>query len=775
MSYTQIHAIIQKLNAVCQKSLQMAAASCLEIGCDTIELNHWLMQLLILPQSDMHLLLQHAGINISAWLADLSQHNKPFAKTASKAPILSSAVEELLRESYYIANLEYQTEEIRSGFLLFALLNSDYLLSLLSRLSHPLSQLPKEQLRAQFSLVTKDSSENKRMKAARITPSENQRSALTKFTHNLTELASAGKLDPVIGREHEIQQLIDILMRRRQNNPLLVGDPGVGKTALVEGLAQRIITGAVPTALRRASIHSVDIHLLQAGAHDSSELNNRIQQLLHEIQLADRPILLFIDEAHALLTSGPSELVHQIKPLLARGELRTIAATTWTEYRRYWERDQALNRRFQLIKVEEVTEEATIAILNALRPSLELHHRVQISDQAIPAAVQLSIRYLTDRQLPDKAINLLDTACARLALAQEEKMASPANAPGCSNEVDMHAIVEVIAHWTATPLSQIHGSELQTLLHLEQQMQQRIFGQSQALREWLRIIQLARTQLLDSQRPMGIVLLVGPSGVGKTTTAQTLADLLYGGAQQMTVINLAEYHEAHRVSQLIGSPPGYIGFGEAALLTEAVRRRPHHLIVLEEWEKAHAQVRAIFYQIFDKGWLYDSEGRITRFNNTLFIVTSTAAADLILRLCSNHENPDAEVLSQAIRGDLISVFDADFLSRVDIIPYYPLTTTALQQIVQQQLHILQKRVAQRYQIILSYRPHVVDFIVHACQDIRLGANRIMQMFNRKLLPLLAAECLAAAMKKPKITDMLLEVDVEKDEFLMTSYPPSAGI
>lgn len=767
MTYTQINGILNMLNATCQKSLQMANMACLTAGHEAVDISHWLLQLLLLPESDFYLLLQHAQINISELMIHISNYQAQFKKTTVKTPILSVSLKELLKESFCITKLEYHAEQIRSGFVLFTLLDSDHLFEELSKISRLFAQLRKEQLRAEFSTITSASCENEKSSWKPNVYLSKTPSALANFTDNLTQLAYEQKLDPVIGSDRNIRQLIDILMRRRQNNPILVGDPGVGKTAIVEGLAQRILANSVPTPLHHITIHRLDIPLLMAGVYDKGELALRLHELLQEIKAADPPIILFIDEAHALLSSGPKELIQTLKPLWARGELRTIAATTWAEYKQYWEGDAALNRRFQLIRVAEPDEQTTQSILLGLKPSLEQHHQVTIGENSIVAAVQLSRRYITDRQLPDKAINLLDTACARLALMQTENVADPNENEICDT-VDAGHIAAVIADWTSIPLSCMQDVQILSAVELEQQFQQHIIGQPYALQELARNIQIAHTRLANLERPAGVFLLVGPSGVGKTATAQMIAELLYGGVQNMTTIHLTEFHEAFRASQLLGSPPGYIGFGEGALLTDVVRRQPYSLILIDDWEKAHPQIQAIFLQIFDKGLLTDSRGQPVSFKNTLFILTSQVCSDLITRLCSNDENPKAEILLHAIHPELQSALDASFLGRVTIIPYYPLSTDALRQITILQLQKIQQQVAQQYQTALTYDEQVIDFILASCCQDSTGARRIIQLLSSKLLPMLAEEFLVKATEQKIITHLFIHADMEKGSLFLTS-------
>lgn len=859
MSTINLKALIQKLNPICQQSLEAAAGACLSASHYNVEIEHWLLKLLASTQNDIALILAHYAIDHDKLVQDLNKNLTHLKTGNAQAPALSQRLIELIREALVVANLEYGAEQIRSAFLLYALLNESGLNRLFSQLSSQFDHINLATLRTELPEIIANSVENAPATQAQtptVAGKGSKTPALDQYTIDLTRLARDGKIDPVIGREDEIRQVIDILTRRRQNNPILTGEPGVGKTAVVEGFALRVAQKQVPPALQQVSVHTLDLGLLQAGAGIKGEFENRLKSVIQEVKSSPHPIVLFIDEAHTLVgagaEAGQGDAANLLKPALARGELRTIAATTWAEYKKYFEQDAALTRRFQVVKVEEPTLEVAINMLRGLVAHLEQHHQVRVLDEAVVAAVRLSTRYIAQRQLPDKAISVLDTACARLAIResahapaledyqhkladltteiavlqreqvsgalhdarlqillatqtdcqqrlqelqtrwqQEKKCVSEvrkirtqleAMAPETSAAkiklqtklkklhaqlkklqgeqpllqdcVDAQSIAEVIAAWTGIPLGRMVADEINTVLQLEQHLQKRIVGQTHALKTIAQSIHTARAQLTDPKKPIGTFLFVGPSGVGKTETAIALAELLYGGAQNMAVINLSEFKEEHKVSLLLGSPPGYVGYGEGGILTEAVRRRPYSLVLLDEVEKAHAGVQDIFYQVFDKGMLRDGQGRDINFKNTVIILTSNVGGELLTKLCADPDTmPDLEALNAAIRPELLKVFKPAFLGRVTVVPYLPLSDVLMQQIIRLQLGHIQARVTENYAAKLTFDASVVAYIAERCQEVQTGARTIDHLLTRSLLPDLSAHFLSQLAAGKKINQV----------------------
>ncbi|HEX6864284.1 MAG TPA: type VI secretion system ATPase TssH, partial [Thermoanaerobaculia bacterium] len=675
--------------------------------------------------------------------------------------------------------------------------------------------------------------------------------ALDQYTVNLTQSAREGRIDPVLGREFEVRQMVDILTRRRQNNPILTGEAGVGKTAVVEGLALRIAQGDVPAVLKDVALHTLDLGLLQAGAGVKGEFENRLKGVIQEVKASANPIILFIDEAHTLVgaggPAGMGDAANLIKPALARGELRTIAATTWAEYKKYFERDAALARRFQVVKVEEPDEATAVRIMAGLSPIMEQHHGVRVLEEAITASVRLSSRYLSGRQLPDKSVSLLDTACARVALSQSatpaaiedcrrrieaarhmagllrreqasrsvhaerlaelerestaagreladlearwkregelvrelvalrgrleraaggdatgtatgedlhalqerlerleaERVALQGELPLVHERVDAQAVAEVVSNWTGIPVGRMVADQIRTVIGLEGLLGKRIVGQDHALRAIGQSIRTSRANLTDPRRPIGVFLLVGTSGVGKTETALALAELLYGGEQNLTVINMSEFKEEHKVSLLMGSPPGYVGYGEGGVLTEAVRRKPFSVVLLDEIEKAHPGVQDVFYQVFDKGSLRDGEGRDIDFRNTVILMTTNAGTRTIQSLAADPETlPDAEGLKEALRPELLEGFKPAFLGRVTVLPYFPLSEPVMRSIVDLKLARVSERVRDSYGATCTFDPAVGDTILARCREVESGARNIDHILSRTLLPELAAAFLA---------------------------------
>lgn len=756
MTSLNLKSLIKKLNSTCQHSLEAAAGLCLSRSHYNIEIEHWLLKLLEVKDNDLNLILSYYDIDTDRLINDLNNNLENLKTGNAQAPVLSQRTIDLVREAWVFSTLEYHCHQIRSGHLLYALLQAESLYRLALAISKQFTKVSVETLRLTLSELITSSIET-----TTLTPSLTTSVAtpiLNQFTINLTEQAQQGKIDPVIGRDTEIQQMIDILMRRRQNNPILTGEPGVGKTAVVEGLALRIAQGNVPSSLQNVAIYILDLGLLQAGAGIKGEFENRLKSVINEVKASSYPIILFIDEAHTLIgagaQAGQGDAANLLKPALARGELRTIAATTWAEYKKYFEQDAALTRRFQVIKVEEPNEETAIIMLQGLAQTLETHHQVNILEEACVAAVHLSKRYLSERQLPDKAISVLDTACARLAMQislTKNKIES--------RDVDVQAIAEVIANWTGIPLGNMLRDDIHTTLNLEKNLQHRIIGQPYALKIITQNLQIARAQLTDPRKPRGIFLLVGPSGVGKTETALALAEQLYGGEKKLTIINLSEFKEAHKVSLLVGSPPGYIGYGEGGILTEAVRRKPYSLILLDEIEKAHVGVQDVFYQVFDKGMLRDGQGRDVDFKNTVIILTSNVGSDLITHLCSNLKKlPSASRIVEILRIELLKVFKPAFLGRVTIVPYLLLQDEVMQNIINLQLQRIQNQLSQQYQTEFSYNEKVVKQILERCREVESGARHIEQVLSHNVLPTLSTELLSATLDGKVMNKICIDIN-----------------
>ena len=779
-----------------------------------------------------------------------------------------------------LASLDYGAARVRSGHLLCALLSEESLAPLARDASAQLARIAPEQLRRELPKITAGTAEAAGAEAIAAGSAAGEAAAgggprpgtaaLDQFTIDLTQRAREGKIDPVLGRDPEIRQVIDILTRRRQNNPILTGEAGVGKTAVVEGFALRIAAGDVPPALKNVVLRTLDLGLLQAGAGVKGEFENRLKSVIEEVKSSPQPIIMFIDEAHTLIgaggQAGQGDAANLLKPALARGEMRTVAATTWAEYKKYFERDAALARRFQVVKVEEPTEPVAVTMLRGLVGTLEKHHRIRILDEALVDAVRLSHRYIAGRQLPDKAVSLIDTACARVAMsqaatpaaiedhrreddalgveleilgrelaigqgdparletlkqrretvhkelveleerlkqertlvdrivdlrgklehahqpppaqdgkpaAQDGKPAASAPGPAAATPqqitawqaelaeangalkklqgeapllhpcVDGQAVAEVVANWTGIPVGRMVSNEIRAVLMLKDRMSERIVGQPHALETIAQAIRTSRAKLTDPRKPIGVFLMVGTSGVGKTETALTLADLLYGGEQNITVINMSEFKEEHKVSTLMGSPPGYVGYGEGGVLTEAVRRRPYSVVLLDEMEKAHPGVQDVFYQVFDKGMLRDGEGRDIDFKNTIIIMTSNAGTDTIHKLCADPETmPDAAGLGEALRPELLKTFKPAFLGRVTMVPYFPLGDAIMRQIVELQLKRIARRVTENYKAEFTYDPGLPDGIAQRCKEVESGARNIDHILTRGLLPEMAGNFLS---------------------------------
>jgi type VI secretion system protein VasG len=851
MAAIDLKALVGRLNEPCRRALEAAAGLTLSRTHYNVEIEHWLLKLADATDGDIAAILRHYDVDLARLTIDLNRALDRMKTGNARAPALSPEIVDLAKQAWLMASLEHGLSRVRSGHLLWALLADEGLARRAREASGQLLRISAEGLNRDFAAVTAESVET----AGAITSSEGppaagggaggavSSGALAQFTIDLTAMAQAGKIDPILGRDNEIRQVIDILTRRRQNNPILTGEAGVGKTAVVEGFAMRIAQGDVPPSLRDVTVRTLDLGLLQAGAGVRGEFENRLKSVIEEVKSSPRPIILFIDEAHTMIgaggQAGQGDAANLLKPALARGELRTIAATTWAEYKKYFEKDAALTRRFQVVKVDEPAEATAIAMVRGLVATLEGHHGVRILDEAVGEAVRLSARYIAGRQLPDKAVSLIDTACARVAMSQsavpsaiedrqrritlidteadildretatgadhgerraelteerasaaaelaelearweEEKRlaaeiaAARAIIEGPENSedkdaargrladtsaqlraiqgeqplifpvVDGQAIAEIVENWTGIPAGRMQSDEIRTVLHLKAAMEQRIIGQPHALETVAQAIYTSRAKLTDPRKPIGVFLMVGMSGTGKTETALTLADLLYGGEQNLTVINMSEFKEEHKVSLLMGSPPGYVGYGEGGILTEAVRRRPYSVILLDEMEKAHPGVQDVFFQVFDKGMMRDGEGRDIDFKNTVIIMTSNAAHEVIAKLFADPETaPDAAALGEALSPELMKHFKPAFLGRLTLVPYLPLSEAVIRQIVELQLERIRRRVYATYRAGFEYEPGLVETIAARCTEASSGARNVEKILSQTLLPELSAEVLA---------------------------------
>ena len=844
--------LIGKLDDSCRAAATRAAGLCVSLGQYEVDIEHLLLALLEQPACDVAVIARRCGVSIERLEADLHAEVAGFRSGNTRTPVFSERLPKLFEHAWLIASLDLragQQARIRSGHLLQALLSARELAQLAHRVSRQFAEFDLDRIKHHFDDVTAGSDEAPVMAAparddgadpvGELRREKAKTPALDQFTTNLTQRARDGKVDPVIGRDAEIRQLVDILMRRRQNNPILTGEAGVGKTAVVEGLALRVAAGDVPDVLRGVEIHVLDLGLLQAGASVKGEFENRLKNVIDEVKKSLHPIILFIDEAHTMIgaggAAGQNDAANLLKPALARGELRTVAATTWSEYKKYFEKDAALARRFQVVKVEEPSEETACAMLRAMAPLMEAHFGVRIYDEAVNEAVRLSHRYISGRQLPDKAVSVLDTACAKVALGQK---ATPAALEDCARkverldariqalvreesagadhaaalaalraerstalaeqerlqarwdgeqalcaeihalrarleagqgdspalrakvaelhalqgetplvpvQVDAQAVAAIVAAWTGIPLGRMVKDEIRTVMNLQGLLDERILGQGHASGIIAQRVRTARAQLEDPNKPKGVFLFVGTSGVGKTETALALADLLYGGERKLVTINMSEYQEAHSVSGLKGSPPGYVGYGEGGVLTEAVRRNPYSVVLLDEVEKAHADVLELFFQVFDKGVLDDAEGRQIDFRNTIIILTSNAASSQIMQACLNKapdERPTPDALAELIRPSLMKHFKPAFLGRLTVVPFYPIDDAVLANIIRLKLDRIKQRVAANHNARFEYDDALVAAVLARCTEVDSGARNVDTILNGTLLPEIADSVLA---------------------------------
>jgi ATP-dependent Clp protease ATP-binding subunit ClpA len=773
---TELRTLIQRLDDESRAAMERAAELCAQQTHFSVDPEHLLIELLRDKDSSLQRLLSHFQVSGARAQSQLQDTLDQLKRGNGRTPVLSEHLPRLLENAWVIASVQLGESRIDAACLLLAALESDTLRGMLLESAPSLLDLPRESLRQQLRSLSGLASDAGSGASAAVskpltssTQGERQKTpALDQYTLDLTEQAKQGQLDPVIGRDEEINQLIETLLRRRQNNPILTGEAGVGKTAVVEGFAQRVVNGTVPAPLKDISVRALDLGLLQAGAGMRGEFERRLKDVILEVKAAVPPVVLFIDEAHQLIGAGGSEGVgdaaNLLKPALARGELRTIAATTWSEYKQHIERDPALTRRFQVVKVTEPSTETAIAMLASMVSRLEAHHGVTITEGAVADAVNLSHRYLRARQLPDKAISLLDTACARVAHSVSDGAADTASITHRQKTdktkacVDTEAVANVLSSWTGIPLGRMLADEQRTVLELHKRLQERIIGQDEALEVIARRIRSHRAGLDDEAKPVGVFLLVGPSGVGKTETANQLAELLYGSREHMVTINLSEYQEPHSVAGLKGAPPGYVGYGRGGVLTEAIRRQPYSLLLLDEMEKAHPDVLELFYQVFDKGTMEDAEGTSIDFRNTLILLTSNAAQEVVVDACQQQAHASLEQINAALRPALLRQFPAAFLGRLIIVPYRPIADTELLRITGLKLDQLAERVQRNHAARLQWDATVADAIVARCHEVESGARNIDHIITQSLLPELAAEVLAKIAASESFNQVTLGVD-----------------
>ncbi|UYZ71180.1 type VI secretion system ATPase TssH [Moraxella bovis] len=870
MSQINRSALFAKLNTSLYKSLESAFMFAKLRENRHVELSHWIYQLLQMNDTDLRFIESHFELNHDYLISDIANHLKTLKTGYEQVSDFSDDIMALIEESWLYTSLKFNQTRITTGHLIYTLLESNQFKHQLLRISSEFGKINTQKLYDDYDQICQHSIEKPTVQEVSLSPNDpTGQSALARFGTNLTEQARQEKLDPVTGRDNEIRQMVDILSRKKQNNPLLTGEAGVGKTAVVEGLALKIAQGDVPNHLREVEIILLDIGALKAGASVSGEFENRLKAVIKEVHQSPKPIILFIDEIHTLVgaggAAGTGDAANLLKPALARGELRTIGATTWSEYKKYFEKDPALTRRFQVIQVPEPNQEVATDMLRGLVDRLESHHQVLILDDAVQTAVKFSARYIPARQLPDKAISILDTACARVAVSlnstplsittKEESIKSieqqihqlqkqqesgyltdgdviaqkqqqiqaiqseldvinaqyqdqkqlvealhvirasitssdddkPEEIKALKAEqqalitklqtiqkqetlvhpvVDSHLIAQIIAEWTGIPIGKMMDDEVQKILHLSETLNQRIIGQPHATDMIAKRIQTARANLDNPNKPIGVFMLTGPSGVGKTETALALADIMYGGEQNLITINMSEYQEPHTVSTLKGAPPGYVGYGEGGVLTEAVRRRPYSVVLLDEIEKAHPDVYEIFFQVFDKGFMEDGEGRYIDFKNTIIILTTNVGSELTLTLCQDELlKPDIEGLATALREPLLQTFPAALLGRIQNIPYYPLNHEMMSHIITLQLNKVIKRMQDNHNITLSHDDAVITLITNRCQEIESGGRMIDAIITNHILPMISHEILLSIGNPNPIRNMTLTV--VDNEFKLT--------
>ena len=880
-------ALFGKLNPVVYKTIEGATVFCKLRGNPYVELVHWLTQLLENSESDIHAIVRHYALDAAALARDVTAALDRLPRGSTSLSDFAEHIPDAIERAWVYGSLQFGDGQVRSAYLLLGILKTPHLRNAALAISREFAKIKVDDLAENLETIIAKSGENGlgpqdgsglsggqpgEVSGAMAPAAMGKQEALKKYTIDLTDKARKGEIDPISGRDEEIRQIVDILMRRRQNNPILTGEAGVGKTAVVEGFAQRLARGDVPPQLQGVSLLTLDLGLLQAGASMKGEFEQRLRQVIDEVQASPKPIILFIDEIHTLVgaggAAGTGDAANLLKPALARGNLRTIGATTWAEYKKYIEKDPALTRRFQVVQVPEPDELKAVLMLRGVASVLEKHHRVQLLDEAIESAVRLSHRYIPARQLPDKAVSLLDTACARVAVSQhaipaevedsrrriesleieqgiigreeavgvhigvrgsdvEEKLAAerarlvvleqrwqeekvvvdrvlalraqlrgddkpvdsaePAPAidrtkllaelhtaqdqlaalqgdsPLIMPSVDAQAVASVVADWTGIPVGRMVKNELQAILKLGEALGKRVVGQQHGLDMIARRIQTSRARLDNPNKPIGVFMLCGTSGVGKTETALALAEALYGGEQNVITINMSEFQEAHTVSSLKGAPPGYVGYGEGGILTEAVRRRPYSVVLLDEVEKAHPDVHELFFQVFDKGRMEDGEGRMIDFKNTIILLTSNAGSELVMNMCKDPELlPDPESLATAMTEPLQKIFPPALLGRLVVIPYYPLSDEMLGQIVRLQLNRIKKRVAENHKIPFEYSDDAVKLIVRRCNNAESGGRIIDSILTNTVLPKVSIEYLTRASEGTELKAVRL--GVADDEF-----------
>ncbi len=863
-----LKSLIGKLNNPTRSALEAAAGLCLSRTHYNIEIEHYLLKLMDAADTDVSRIFYRFGINQSRLSAELTRSLDKLKSGNARTPAISPTILKMMTQAWTLGSIDYGAAQIRTGFTILALTQDEDLARIMREVSKEFEKIEPEALKKDFvSIVTGSheddvtaTSESEAPADGAPRPGGGKTANLDQYTVNLSENAKKGKIDPVLGRDVEIRQIIDILMRRRQNNPILTGEAGVGKTAVVEGFALRIATGDVPPPLKNVTLRTLDLALLQAGAGIKGEFENRLKGLIEEVKSSPTPIILFIDEAHTMIgaggQAGQGDAANLLKPALARGELRTIAATTWSEYKKYFEKDPALARRFQVVKVDEPTEEVCRVMIRGIASSLEKHHKVRILDDGVNAAVKFSHRYIAGRQLPDKAVSVLDTACARLALGQnstppaiedanrqlddlavQERVLQREAAAGADHAerleeiktkrasvetrlaalkerfekesglvtrirelrggleegtgdgleakraeldqlnaeldalqgdspllrvcVDGHIVGEVISAWTGIPVGKMLKDEVQTVLTLEDHLGSRVIGQTHALEAISQRIRTSRASLEDPHKPIGVFMLVGPSGVGKTETALALADLMYGGERNLITINMSEFQEAHTVSTLKGSPPGYVGYGEGGVLTEAVRRRPYSVVLLDEVEKAHPDVLELFFQVFDKGQMEDGEGREIDFKNTIIILTSNAATDTMMKLCADPDTmPFPEGIVKAMKPELNKIFKPAFLGRMVIIPYYPIRDEALKRIIGLKLGKIQRRLYENHKINLVCEDALTEEVARRCTEVESGARNVDNVLTNTLLPAISRQILGRIAEGQKLDSIRVGVGAD---------------
>ena len=895
-------ALFGKLNTLGYKAIEGATVFCKMRGNPYVEIVHWVHQILNNQNSDMHMIIDHYKLDTSKIAEEITAALDKLPRGASSVSDLSSHLEDAMERAWVWGSLLYSSNQVRTGHIVLGMLETPNLKNILVSISPTIASIKPDDLADNFHKITDGSPEDAmRPQDGSVTgggaepgeasgalkPGQDGGEALDQFCTDLTEQARNGEIDPIVGRDGEIRQIVDVLMRRRQNNPILTGEAGVGKTAVVEGFALRIARGDVPPALRDVRLLVLDVGLLQAGASMKGEFENRLRSVIDEVQASTTPIVMFVDETHTLVgaggAAGTGDAANLLKPALARGTLRTIGATTWAEYKKHIEKDPALTRRFQVVHVEEPDIPKAILMMRGIAGMLEKHHNVQVLDEGIEAAVTLSARYIPARQLPDKSVSLIDTACARVAVSQhavpaqvddsqrriealnteldiigrdetagydvgerradieaqraeeEERLVGlkanweaekalvaeiidlraklrsagqpveethtpegiaadeaaetevPADVAMTEEEraavmaelkaknaalieqqgdnplilpiVDHQAVASVVGDWTGIPVGRMVKDEIEVVLNLEEHLAKRVIGQDHAMKMIAKRIQTSRAGLDNPSKPIGVFMLAGTSGVGKTETALALAEVLYGGEQNVITINMSEYQEAHTVSSLKGAPPGYVGYGEGGVLTEAVRRKPYSVVLLDEVEKAHPDVHEIFFQVFDKGVMEDGEGRVIDFKNTLILLTSNAGTDLIMDMCSDPElMPDPESMAKALREPLLKVFPPALLGRLVAIPYYPLSPDMIGQITVLQLNRIKKRVEAAHGVPFEYSQGVVDEIVNRCQELESGGRMIDAIVTNTMLPDISAEFLRRMMEGGTIDKVAIDVD-----------------